>query len=449
MPVQSVAMISARQTFGWMQWLIVGTAALGFAFNLYETLMMPLIVRPVLSDLAHMRPGDAEFRLWVSLLLYVPAAVGGLFGLIGGYVTDRFGRRRMLVWSMLLYAGATLAGAFTTSLPAFLLLRCATWTGICVEHVAAVAWLAELFPNPRQRESVLGYAQACMGLGGFMVTGAYFLAVTHGAGLPAIYGTHAAWRYTMLSGALPALPLIAMRPFLPESPVWIAKRAAGTLRRPSVAALFSPALRRTTLVMTCLLACSYALAYGAIQQMPQIVPGLPGVHGLAPVQVEQAVSAVQLFQEVGGFTGRLILALLVVRIVTQRRIVHLFLAPAILVFAWLLFFAVDTNLTMVKAGVFAAALLFNALFSFWGNYLPRMFPTHLRGTGEGFATNIGGRVIGTSAALVTGQLSGVMGGGSATERLAHAAGTVAIVACVLGLVATYWMQEPERASLPD
>ena len=40
-----------------------------------------------------------------------------------------------------------------------------------------------------------------------------------------------------------------------------------------------------------------------------------------------------------------------------------------------------------------------AQFSFWGNYLPRVYPTHLRGTGESFAANVGGRMIGTSAAL--------------------------------------------------
>ena len=442
-------MDSGRQTFGWKQWLISGTAALGFAFSLYETLMMPLIVRPVLSGVAHLRPGEAEFRLWVSLLLYVPAAVGGVFGMLGGYFTDRFGRRRMLVWSMFVYAAATFAGAFTTSLPAFLLLRCATWTGICVEHVAAVAWLAELFPNPRQRESVLGYAQAFMGLGGFMVTGVYFLAVTWAADLPAIHGSHDAWRYTMISGALPAIPLAFVRPLLPESPAWTRAKAAGTLRRLSIAELFTPGLRRTTVVMTFLLACSYALAYGAIQQLPQVVPGLPGVQGLPAVQVEQTVSAVQLFQELGGFTGRLLLAVLVVRIASQRRIVRLCLAPAAVVFAWLFFVGVDGTLAQVKTGVFVAALLFNALFSFWGNFLPRMFPTYLRGTGEGFATNIGGRVIGTSAALVTGQLAGGIAGGSPFERLAHAAGVVAVTACIAGLAATFWMREPEQAALPD
>ena len=58
--------------------------------------------------------------------------------------------------------------------------RCCTFVGVCVEFVAAVAWLAELFPNPKQREAVVGYTQAFGSLGGIMVTGAYYLVVTYG-----------------------------------------------------------------------------------------------------------------------------------------------------------------------------------------------------------------------------------------------------------------------------
>ena len=77
-----------------------------------------------------------------------------------------------------------------------------------------------------------------------------------------------------MSGLIPAIPLIIIRPFLPESPIWKEKKMAGTLQRPSLAALFSPALLRTTIVTTIMFACSYGAAFGAIQQMPQIVPGL-------------------------------------------------------------------------------------------------------------------------------------------------------------------------------
>ena len=94
------------------------------------------------------------------MLLFVPFMVGGVFGLLGGYLTDLWGRRRVLVLSILLYAFSALAAGFATSVEMLLFLRCTTCIGVCVEFVAAVAWLAELFPAPKQREAVLGFTQA-------------------------------------------------------------------------------------------------------------------------------------------------------------------------------------------------------------------------------------------------------------------------------------------------
>ncbi len=73
---------------------------------------------------------------------------------------------------------------------------------------------------------------------------------------------------------IPALPLIFIRPFLPESPAWLQKRNAGTLKRPSIGELFRPAFRRTSIVTALLFACGFATAFGALQLTPQMVPGL-------------------------------------------------------------------------------------------------------------------------------------------------------------------------------
>jgi MFS family permease len=86
-----------------------------------------------------------------------------------------FGRRRVLVWSILLYAFSAYAASIALTLPQLLFFRCTTIIGVCVEYVAGVAWVAELFSTPKQRESVLGYKQAAFGLGGLMVTGAIML----------------------------------------------------------------------------------------------------------------------------------------------------------------------------------------------------------------------------------------------------------------------------------
>src|ERR1044071_7958303 len=122
-----------------IQWLICAIAAIGFAFDIYEILMLPLIVRPALQELVGAVPGSPEFQMWVGRLFYIPAFAGGIFGLLGGYLTDILGRRRVLTFSILLYAGAAFAAGFSASIRMLLLCRCLVFIGVCVEFVAAVA----------------------------------------------------------------------------------------------------------------------------------------------------------------------------------------------------------------------------------------------------------------------------------------------------------------------
>jgi MFS family permease len=432
-----------------VQWLICIIAAIGFAFDIYELLMLPLIVRPALMEVAGIKPGTPEFNEWVGLLFYVPAICGGIFGLLGGYLTDLLGRRRVLVWSILLYAFSALGAGFATTPEQLLILRCTTFIGVCVEFVAAVAWLAELFPEPEQREAVIGYTQAFSSIGGLMVTGAYYLSVTYGHSLPAIYGAHEAWRYTLISGVIPALPLIIVRPFLPESPAWKEKKEAGTLRRPSFAELFRPEFRKTTLVTALMFACSYGAAFGAIQHIPRIVPGIAEVASMPRTAQEQAVSAVQFWQESGGLMGRFLLAYLAVRIVSRRRLLRMFQVPGLILVPIVFGYAATHSLELVKWGIALVGVVTVAQFSFWGNYLPRVYPLHLRGTGESFAANIGGRMVGTSAAWVTTQLANVTPGAGPAAKLAAAAMIVGTSVYVIGFIASFWLPEPKRELMSD
>src|SRR5437879_5898267 len=178
-----------------LQWVIATIAAIGFAFDSYVLLMAPLAVPPALSALLGVPAASPIVNVWVGYMLYVPAVAGGIFGLLGGYLTDLFGRRRVLVWSVLLYAFSAFLSGFSTSVGALLFWRCCMFVGVCVEFVAAVAWLAELFPDPKRRESIIGYTQAFGSLGGVMVTTAYYLIVTYEAALPEVRGGHEAWRY--------------------------------------------------------------------------------------------------------------------------------------------------------------------------------------------------------------------------------------------------------------
>lgn len=477
------------------QWLIVTVAIIGFAFDIYELLMMPLIAGPALAELLNVPIGDPLVREWVGYIFWGSALSGGIFGLLGGWLTDRFGRRRVLVWSILLYSFSAFAAAFSTSAGMLLFFRCTTFIGVCVEFVAAVAWLAELFPDPKQRETVLGFTQAFSSVGGLLVTGANALAVYYAADLPAIYGGHSSWRYTLISGLIPAIPLIIIRPFLPESPVWAARHAAGTLKRPSILELFRPQLRRTTIVTTILFACAYGAAFGAIQLTPtQIVPGLPrfsedqgelrrlmqeektltaelntlpsdsprrqelqgqlGKTKLAQKEIrdrmKQAGNKVQAYQEFGGLTGRVILAFLVVTAIGRVRLLRIFQVPGLIIIPLVYLYAARTDLELLQWGMFVAGIVTVAQFSYWGNYLPRVYPTHLRGTGESFAANVGGRMLGTSAALITTKfLAPNMPGSTSFEQIAYGAAVMAFAVYAIGLIASFWLPEPQEEGLPD
>lgn len=433
---------------GLLQWTICGVAALGFAFDIYAILVMPLIVRPALADLGGLTPQMPAYIDWSGVLFWVPAIAGGIFGLFGGYLTDRLGRRRVLVWSILLYTLSAVEAGYATSLPAFLFWRALTFAGVCVEFVAAVAWLAELFPNPKQREAVLGYTQACSSLGGALVSAASYLANHLAASLPAIYGGHPAWRYTLISGVLPAIPLIIIRPFLPESSAWREKRAAGTLRRPSILELFRPAYCRTSIVTATLVACGYAVGFGAIQQLPQIVPGLAEVRPLPPPERAKVVASVQFVHEMGGLVGRLALAALALVIVSRRSLLRVFLVPGLILVPLVFSYPALRDLHWLKIGVFFVGFFTVAQYSFWGNYLPRVYPTYLRGTGEGFSVNVGGRMIGTSAAYITSSLAKVMPFDTVSAKFAYAAAAVAFFAYALGLATSFWLPEPAE-KLPD
>ncbi|MBI1311761.1 MFS transporter [bacterium] len=467
---------STRPRLTSVQWLICTIASIGFAFDIYELLMLPLIVRPALQELAGAAPGSEEFRNCVAMLFYVPALVGGIFGLLGGYMTDRLGRRRVLTWSILCYAVSAFAAGYSTNFWMLLFFRSTTFVGVCVEFVAAVAWLAELFDDPQQREKVIGYTQAFSSIGGLLVAIANGLTISYADSLPAIalpewlnfFGGevgngHAPWRYTLMSGLIPAIPLIFIRPFLPESPKWQEQKDAGTLKRPSLAALFSPELRRTTVVTTVMFACSYGAAFGAIQHVPRIIPRLSDVKESTagkPVpeqkKIEQAAAAnYTKVQEAGGLFGRFCLALLVVRLASWRRLIRTFVLPGVILMPLVFygFASMENNpvlisvgsfqLTLLHCGLFLAGLLTVAQFSFWGNYLPHVYPVHLRGTGESFAANIGGRLIGTSfAAVTTIVIQPIAPGDTPETQLAMAAAIVATFVYLSAAIASRWLPEP-------
>ncbi len=478
--------------------LVLAVAAIGFLFDTYELLMLPVIGRGALSELLQVPANNPLIREWIGWMLWSGAVSGGIFGLLGGFLIDRFGRKRVMVAAILMYSFSPLAAAFSTSALMLLIFRCTTFIGICVEFVAAITWLAELFDDKRTRELAIGWTQAFASVGGLLVTGANALAVKYAADLPAIpveapFNPHASWRYTLISGLIPGALILILMPFVPESRAWSERKRLGTLRRPRFGELFAPSLIRTTLVTTALSACAYAGAFGALQLTPvQVVPGLPQVSeqqkSLIPLRKEAAklnadllktasgsderkaltkqVAAnrkqqepydrpiaqlgnkAQGWQEAGGLTGRILLALLIVVIASRRVLLRTFLLPGLIAFPLTYFFLYREHPDLFVFGLFICGLCTVAQFSYFGEYLPKAFPLHLRGTGGSFATNVGGRMIGTSASLVTTVLVAPRLPGNTFVQVATAAAIVAGGAYFIALVLSWFLPEPQDGETP-
>lgn len=432
-----------------IDWVICGVACIGFAFDTYQLLSLTLTVQPALTEFLTAKPGSAEFNRWIGIMFYIPAIAGGIFGLLGGYLIDRFGRRRVLFWSILLFCASALATGYSSSAMQLLIYRCITFVGVSVEFVAATAWLAELFPERKQRETILGFTQIFASTGGILMSGANYVNLSIGHLLPAIQGNHEAWRYTIMFGILPAIPLLVVRPFLPESPIWQKKRQEGTLQRPSIMELFRPEFRKTALLSCFMMACAYAASFGMLQHFARIIPGAPEVRLLAPVEQQKIVSVLQLVQEAGSLFGRILLAVLVIFILSRKRLLHIFQIPGLLLIPLVVLLPAMRDSAIPAWGIFILGTVSVAQFSFWGNYLPTLYPTHLRGTGESFAANVGGRMLGTSAALITTSIVTYMPGGTAARQLGYAAGIVGFLAYAAGFVGSFWLPQPPEKLITE
>src|SRR5690606_17986988 len=145
----------------------------------------------------------------------------------------------------------------------------------------------------------------------------------------------------------------------------------GQLRRPPLRDLLLPRLRRTTIVATVLVACGYGLAFGAIQQLPQIVPGLSEVRAEAegkPVpeqkKIEQQAAAHYVkVQEIGGLSGRLLLAVLAVRLISKRRLLAVFVVPSMIILPGMMWaLSGDANPILLSLGGFDVRMLHVAIF---------------------------------------------------------------------------------------
>jgi hypothetical protein len=160
--------------------------------------------------------------------------------------------------------------------------------------------------------------------------------------------------------------------------------------------------------------------------------------------VKKIGSETQEYQEIGGLVGRIFVALLIILAVSRRTILRLLQFPGLVAVPVTYLLLYHKDAATFTWGIACIGFVTTAQFSFLGEILPKVFPLHLRGTGGSFATNVGGRMIGTSAAFLTPQIAAHFAG-SPFDQMAVAAGWLGLGIVIFGILLGFGLPEPEEA----
>src|SRR5437879_2871969 len=110
-------------------WLVLIIASIGFLFDTYELLMTPLVAATAIAELLKVPLNNPIVTDWVGRLLWISALCGGVFGLLGGWLVDKLGRKTVMALSIFLYSFSPFFAAYSTSLLMFVFFRIPPFVG--------------------------------------------------------------------------------------------------------------------------------------------------------------------------------------------------------------------------------------------------------------------------------------------------------------------------------
>ena len=348
-----------------------------------------------------MRAIQAEFSLsnreagLVSSATLIASSFGGI---AAGILCDRVGRRKTLILTILAYSLASGGTAFSTGLWSLIFWRALVGLGLGGEWSAGATLVAESWPA-QHRGKAIALMQSGWAIG-------YMLAAILSAQILPEYG----WRPLFLLGTVPALLTIFVRLGVTEPQIYLDQKAAGhgTLRD-----LFSnPILARRTIVAT-LLATSVLFGYWGLNTwLPNFLatPVAQGGAGLSLLKSSTWVIAIQC----GAFAGYLTFGWMSDRFGRRPSFAGYVLMAGVLSFLY--------GTAPQWAGQSAPTVLLllgpfigffgTGFFSLFGSMLAELYPTRIRGTGQGFAYNFG-RGLSALAPFLVGAIADSQGLGTA------------------------------------
>ncbi|HLJ94983.1 MAG TPA: MFS transporter [Gemmataceae bacterium] len=389
------------------QWLVLAIASAGWVFDVFEGQIFGSCMNEALPDLLR-GSGLSEWQeLFVNIGLAAFLAGGALGGVVFGMMADRWGRRRTMAITILMYSAFTGLTALAQNWWHLAGLRFLVGMGVGGEWAVAAAAVAEVFP-PRARPAASGIFHASSVLG-------TFLAVAAGVFIVARNPTNG-WRYGFLLGVLPALMVFWVRVTMREPESWQAARQAAakdhSLRLGRFMDLFGTAeLRRHTLVGTALAIIGLATFWGThfrgkdlLRQArrQQIESSIVQADGGKSRSESSTASSIQedlkgyemlgmFLATIGGGVGLLTFAPISQRL-GRRPAFLIFHLGGFLMVVVVCLLAHSLPLLEVTLPVFGFFTL--GMHAGYAIYFPELFPTRLRGTGAGFCFNTARLVVG-------------------------------------------------------
>ena len=404
------------------RWLALTAALLGWMFDGLEMGLFPLVARPALKEL--MGPSATQqIGTWLSMIMagfLVGAAVGGLFF---GWLGDRVGRVRAMVWAVATYSVFSGLCAFVTAPWQLAALRLVASMGMGGEWSLGVALVMELWP--RGSRPLLAGVIGAAGNVGFLLIGVLGWCLSSAG--------YTGWRLLLLLGAAPALLTFFLVIFVPESERW-KQAAAQATKKNRIADIFEGGLARTTLLASVLATVILLGMWGSTQWIPSWADKL--TDGKMP----QAKSLAQISIALGAIVGCLVAAWLAQR--SSRRWAYFGLCAASLASCAWLFRAPMTYGATFLVWVFVVGALTSSFFGWLPLYLPEIFPTRVRATGQGFAYNAG-RILAAAGTLGSGQLLNRF-----HEDYAQMCAVISLV-YVVGMVVVWFCPETKGKPLPE
>jgi MFS family permease len=422
-------------------WLVVIIASLGWLFDCMDQRIFILARTPALRELLKDDPqrlaAIATYGGYATTSMILGWATGGI---IFGMMSDKIGRVKTMVATLIVYSGFTGMSGMATGLNDFLAYRFLAGVGIGGMFGAATALVAESV-SPQFRPTALGILQTLSAVGNIIGSLISLKVAPEAANM---VGSYSGWRVLFMIGVLPALLVVPIIFLLKEPQSWLdAKaRAAANPDRSQARKVGSPIelfrqpqWRRNTLVGLFLGLSGMIGLWGIGFFSPELIAtALAGQPQSVVVSVRGWATALQ---DVGAFTGMIVFTYIAASI--SRRLAFLgslMLSMLVTAFVFNSLRTPSDAYWMLPMMGFAQL----SLFAGYSIYFPELFPTRLRGTGVGFCYNTV-RYLAAPAPILFGYLGDLMSFRTAAMLMSSV--------YVIGMVALIWAPETKGKPLPE